>query len=52
MAKKIIDIMHDSELRERLGNAGREMAAKYKLENVSAEWNNFIRNICEENEED
>lgn len=45
MAKKILELMENSELKVQLGNAGRKFAEKYKIENVSREWEEFISNI-------
>ena len=50
MAKKIIDLINDDDLRVRIGTDGRKLAEKYKIENVSIIWNNFIRKICGEDE--
>ena len=50
MAKKIIDLINDEDLRVRIGTDGRKLAEKYKIENVSIIWNNFIRKICGEDE--
>ena len=50
MAKKIIDLMRNDELKQRLGENARKMAEKHKIENVSIEWNKFFNKICEEYE--
>lgn len=45
MSKKILELMENLELRRQLGRAGRKLAEKYKIDNVSKEWEEFISNI-------
>lgn len=45
MSKKILELVENLELRRQLGRAGRKLAEKYKIDNVSKEWEEFISNI-------
>lgn len=45
MAKKVLDLLNDIELRKKLGKKGREYSEQYKIENVSKKWNEFINKI-------
>lgn len=48
MAKKIIDLINNYELRKKIGNNGRQLSEKYKKEVVAEMWYEFI-DSCHKN---